>query len=74
MSPRGNVMYYSDYNVHGGAKHNREEEWTCCTGTRPLAVADYYDLVYFRAPDGLCVNLFTPSTVTEALPPLPAGK
>ena len=64
MSPRGNVMYYSDYNVHGGMKRNREEEWTCCTGTRPLAVADYYDLIYLRAPEGLCVNLYTPSTVT----------
>ena len=38
--------------------------WSCCTGTRPQAVAEYTDLVYFHDADNLYVNLFTPSTVT----------
>jgi hypothetical protein len=64
MSPDGRVFYYSDYNALGGAKHNHPEGWTCCTGTRPMALADLHDLVYFRDGDDLCVNLYAPSTVT----------
>ena len=32
--------YYSDYNPHGGVKQLHNTPWTCCTGTRPQAVAD----------------------------------
>ena len=63
MTPDGRVFYYSDYNLHGGTKRNTDFGWSCCTGTRPQAVADYADLVYFRDADTLYVNLFTPSTV-----------
>jgi len=61
MSPAGNVFYYSSYNPYGAVKANIGEGWTCCTGTRPMAIADVCDLIYFRAPDGLDVNLFVPS-------------
>ena len=61
-SPNGRVMYYSDYNMHGGSKF-LADGWTCCAGTRPQAVADYYDLIYFKDADSLYVNLFIPSTV-----------
>ncbi len=63
MTPDGRVFYYSDYNLHGGTKRNTDFGWSCCTGTRPQAVADYADLVYFRDAGTLYVNLFTPSTV-----------
>jgi uncharacterized protein len=63
MTADGRVFYYSDYNLHGGTKWNTDFGWSCCTGTRPQAVADYADLVYFRDAESLYVNLFTPSTV-----------
>ncbi len=63
MSPDGLVFYYSDYSALGGAKRNHSVGWSCCTGTRPMALADLHDLVYFRGPDDLYVNLFVPSAV-----------
>ncbi len=63
MSSDGLVFYYSDYNALGGAKRNHSVGWSCCTGTRPMALADLHDLVYFHASDDLYVNLFVPSTV-----------
>jgi DUF1680 family protein len=64
MSPTGNVFYYSDYNAFGGAKRNHGTGWTCCTGTRPMALADLCGLVYFHdGDDNLHVNLFVPSTL-----------
>jgi DUF1680 family protein len=64
MTSDGRVMYYSNYNIHGGDKRNCDFRWSCCTGTRPEAVADVCDLVYFHDPRNLFVNLFTPSHVT----------
>ncbi len=63
MSPDGLVFYYSDYCALGGTKRNHSVGWSCCTGTRPIALADLHDLVYFHGPDDLYVNLFVPSTV-----------
>lgn len=63
MSPRGHVFYYADYNPGGAEKHNLPEGWACCSGTRPQAVADYHNLIYFHAPGRLYVNLFAASTV-----------
>lgn len=63
MTADGRVFYYSDYCLHGGAKRNTDFGWSCCTGTRPQAVADFHDLIYFHDAQNLCVNLFTPSTV-----------
>jgi DUF1680 family protein len=63
MTGDGRVLYYSDYNPAGAQKHNNDTGWTCCAGTRPIAVADYHDLIYFHSADRLCVNLYTPSTV-----------
>ncbi|MFI5457660.1 MAG: beta-L-arabinofuranosidase domain-containing protein [Isosphaerales bacterium] len=63
MSPDGLVFYYSDYSALGGAKRNHSVGWSCCTGTRPMALADLHDLVYFHGADDLYVNLFVPSTV-----------
>ena len=63
MSGDGRVLYYSDYNPSEGAKINCAQGWSCCAGTRPEAIADYYDQIYLHAPDGLYVSLYTPSTV-----------
>ena len=41
----------------GATKRNHDTPWTCCTGTRPMAVADYHALVYFHSADSLCVVL-----------------
>lgn len=61
MSEDGKVLYYSDYNPRQGSKHNYHLGWSCCVGTRPQAVAEYADLIYFKGKDGLYVNLFVPS-------------
>ncbi len=62
-SPDGSVFYYSNYRVGRGIKKN-VSPWSCCSGTRVQAIADYYDLVYMQSADGICVTLFTPSTVS----------
>jgi DUF1680 family protein len=63
MASDGRVFYYSDYCALGGAKRNHSVGWSCCSGTRPMALADLHDLVYFHSEDSLYVNLFVPSTV-----------
>jgi uncharacterized protein len=63
MTRDGRVFYYSDYNPHGAHKFNCPDGWSCCTGTRIQATADYCDLIYFKDKDSLCVNLFAPSSV-----------
>jgi DUF1680 family protein len=63
MTADGRVFYYSDYNTHGGEKRRTDFGWSCCTGTRPQAVADFADQVFYHDADGLYVNLFTPATV-----------
>lgn len=60
----GQVFYYSNYNVKGGCKWPYNSPWSCCSGTRPIAVAAYHDLIYFKDADNLYVNLYTPATVT----------
>ena len=74
MSPDGRVFYYSDYNALGGVKQNHPVGWSCCTGTRPMALADLHDLVYFHSADDLYVNLYVPSTVTWERPERRAGR
>ena len=59
----GRVYYYADYNPCGGRKVLHSTGWTCCAGTRPLAVAEFHNLIYFRSADSLCVNLYADSTV-----------
>ena len=63
MTSDGRVFYYSDYHLGGAEKRNTDFGWSCCTGTRPQAMADYHDLIYFHDRQNLFVNLFTPSTV-----------
>ena len=59
----GRVFYYADYNPGGARKVLYDSGWSCCSGSRPMAVAGYYDLIYFRDAKNLYVNLYAPSTV-----------
>jgi DUF1680 family protein len=59
----GHVFYYSDYHP-STQKVYHPDKWPCCSGTTPQVVADYVISTYFRAADGICVNLFTPSEVS----------
>lgn len=63
MTEDGKVIYYSDYNMYGARKINRQDGWTCCTGTRPLLVAEMQRLIYFEDEDGLYISQYIPSTL-----------
>lgn len=63
MTEDGKVIYYSDYNMYGAKKINRADGWTCCTGTRPLLVAEMQRLIYFEDQNSLYVSQFIPSTL-----------
>jgi len=58
----GTSFYYSDYAATGKKVWYRDK-WPCCSGTFPQLAADYHISVYLRSADGVCVNLYTPSTV-----------
>lgn len=60
----GTSFYYSDYNGDRGQKVYYNEKWPCCSGTFPQLTADYGISSYYRAPEGIYVNLFLPSRVT----------
>jgi hypothetical protein len=58
----GTSFYYSDY-ANTGKKAWYKDKWPCCSGTFPQLAADYHLSTFLRSPDGIYVNLFTPSTV-----------
>ena len=62
IQPDGTSFYYSDYATTGKKVWYRDK-WPCCSGTFPQLAADYHISTYLRAPDGVYVNLFTPSSV-----------
>ena len=59
----GRQHHYAAYSPHGASKENFPVGWYCCTGTRPQAVADYANLIWFHDRDGLYMNLFVPSSL-----------
>jgi hypothetical protein len=71
-------FYYSDYG-HSGHKTDhrivmdspwpwdRDSRWPCCSGTLPQVAADYGISTYFRARDGVYVNLYVPSKLSWAV-------
>ncbi|MGO8759209.1 MAG: beta-L-arabinofuranosidase domain-containing protein [Terracidiphilus sp.] len=59
----GDYPYYSTYGSHAG-KVFYPKKWPCCSGTLVEGVADYVRSIYFRAKDGIAVNLYAPSQVT----------
>ncbi len=58
----GDYPYYSTYSA-AARKVYYPQKWPCCSGTLVQGVADYVKNIYFRAPDGIRVNLYAPSTV-----------
>jgi len=58
----GRAFYYSDYHSPA-AKSYFPDRWPCCSGTLPQVACDYRILIYFRASDGVFVNLYIPSTL-----------
>jgi uncharacterized protein len=58
----GDYPYYSSYNAKA-RKAYYPQRWPCCSGTLVQGVADYVKNIYFRAPDGVAVNLYAPSRV-----------
>jgi DUF1680 family protein len=65
MAPNGQTFYYSDYRLGGGRKiYHLDGTWPCCSGTLPQVLADYHNIIYFKDPASLYVNLFVPSEVT----------
>jgi hypothetical protein len=58
----GDYPYYSTYGVEA-RKVFYPKKWPCCSGTLVEGVADYVKNIYFRAHDGVAVNLYAPSRV-----------
>ena len=63
MTGRGRTFYNASYMMTGAFKTYDTQPWACCSGTYPLAVADYHNLIYFKDAGGIYVNLFVPSEV-----------
>ncbi len=63
----GDYPYYSAYGA-GAHKAFYPVKWPCCSGTLVEGVADYVKNIYFRAHDGVVVNLYAPSRVQWAEP------
>jgi len=64
MDKYGTIMYGSKYHNQGSQKDlMREMAWSCCTGTLPLAVSGYHNLIYFHDRENLYINLFVSSKV-----------
>jgi DUF1680 family protein len=59
----GTSFYYSDYNREARKVHYRDK-WPCCSGTFPQLTADYGISSYYKAENGIYVNLFGPSRVS----------
>ncbi|HEX4030678.1 MAG TPA: beta-L-arabinofuranosidase domain-containing protein [Terracidiphilus sp.] len=64
MAANGRTFYYSDYQIGAGRKtYYPDGAWPCCSGTFPQVLADYHNVIYFKDPESLYVNLFVPSEV-----------
>lgn len=58
---RGRTFYYACYAQRGATKFYFHEGWPCCSGTYPLALSEYINLIYFKNKSELLINLFIPS-------------
>lgn len=64
LTGRGTNFYYADYRIGGGMKVYRYDNFTCCSGSLIQCLADYHNLIYYKDPQGVYVNLYVPSEVT----------
>jgi uncharacterized protein len=60
----GKNFYYSDYRLSGGMKVYRYDQYTCCSGSLFQNIGDYSNLIYYKDPTSLYINLYVPSEVT----------
>lgn len=58
----GDYPYYSTYSANA-RKVYYSKKWPCCSGTLVEGVADYVKNIFFKAADGVAVNLYVPSEV-----------
>ncbi len=75
MGNGGKTFYYSNYKTSGGEKQYFIDKrfpldpslswtpWPCCSGTYPLVVTEYHNIIYFQDEESIYVNLFVPSEV-----------
>lgn len=56
------MQYFADYGLAGAAK-TWGLEWSCCSTTNGISVAEYVNQIYYVAADALHVCLYLPSTV-----------
>ena len=63
ITANGKHFYYSDYRVTGGMKVYKVSTFACCAGTYIQCLADYCNLIYYKSPGALYVNLYVPSEV-----------
>lgn len=61
---RGKTFYYADYRIGGGRKVYFSHSFPCCSGTYPQAIAEYYNLIYYKDVDCLYISQYIPSTVS----------
>ena len=54
-------MYYMDYHLGSSLKYYSRNAYTCCSGTYFQDITEYSNLIYFRDPKSLFVNLYLPS-------------
>ncbi len=60
---RGETFYYGCFAQRGATKFMFHEGWPCCSGTYPLCLTEYTNLIYFNTQDSLYSNLFVSSKV-----------
>ena len=63
VKDRGIHMYYMDYHLGSSLKYYSRNAYTCCSGTYFQNITEYSNLIYFRDPKSLYVNLYLPSEV-----------
>ena len=67
MTGRGRTFYYADYRMEDARKYYFGAAWPCCSGTYIQDVADLHNIIYYKTPDGVAVNMFVPSELTWTL-------
>jgi DUF1680 family protein len=57
------MQYFADYGL-AGARKTWGVEWSCCSTTNGINMAEYVNQIYYAGDDALHVCLYLPSSVT----------
>lgn len=68
---RGKTFYYADLRLGGGRKVYCEYSFTCCAGTYPQAVAEYYNIIWYKDDHCIYLSQFIPSELTTSIQGIP---